>query len=536
MPDRGEGVDGLALQQDVDLDQVRLLLPRLLVVQRGVAAGARLQGVEEVEDDLGERHRVAQLDPRLRQVVHAAELAAPPLAQLHDRADELRRRQHRHLHHRLEDLGDLARRPVRRVRHRQLGAVVLDHAVDDVRRGGDQVEPGLALQAVAGDLQVQQAEEAAAEAEPERRGRLGLVGQRRVVELELVQRLAQVRVLRAVDGVEPRVDHRPRLPVARQRFRRAVPLAGHGVAALALADVLHPGDEVADLADPPPRAGLGLRGDDAHLEQLVRGAGGHHLDALARRDPAVDDADVGDDAAVGVVDGVEDHRPGGGVGAARGGRGAGGPPLGPRASLGRRDAGDHLVEQLAHAVPGLRADPQHVAGVAADDVGDLGGVAVRVGGGQVDLVEDRDDGEVLLQRQVEVGQRLGLDALRGVDEQDRALARLERPRDLVGEVDVPRGVDEVQDDLLVGAVLPAHRPRQPDVLRLDRDAALALDVHAVEVLRAHVPSLDHPGELQHAVGQGGLAVVDVGDDAEVPDPRRRGEGLVGERGHSGSTS
>jgi hypothetical protein len=46
----------------------------------------------------------------------------------------------------------------------------------------------------------------------------------------------------------------------------------------------------------------------------------------------------------------------------------------------------------------------------------------RVGRRQVDLVEHRDDREVVLERQVEVRERLRLDALRGVDEQDRALA------------------------------------------------------------------------------------------------------------------
>src|SRR3954453_5243794 len=50
--DGGEGVHRLALQQDVDLHQVGHLLPRRLVVEAGVAAGARLQLVEEVEDDL----------------------------------------------------------------------------------------------------------------------------------------------------------------------------------------------------------------------------------------------------------------------------------------------------------------------------------------------------------------------------------------------------------------------------------------------------------------------------------------------------
>ena len=53
--------------------------------------------------------------------------------------------------------------------------------------------------------------------------------------------------------------------------------------------------------------------------------------------------------------------------------------------------------------------------------------------------------QVGVQRQVEVGERLRLDALRGVDEQDGALARRQRPRDLVGEVDVAGGVDEVED-------------------------------------------------------------------------------------------
>ncbi len=69
---------------------------------------------------------------------------------------------------------------------------------------------------------------------------------------------------------------------------------------------------------------------------------------------------------------------------------------------------------------------------------------LRVGAGQVDLVDDRDDDEVGLQREVEVGERLRLDALRRVHHQDRPLARGEAARDLIGEVDVPGSVDEVQ--------------------------------------------------------------------------------------------
>ena len=143
----------------------------------------------------------------------------------------------------------------------------------------------------------------------------------------------------------------------------------------------------------------------------------------------------------------------------------------------RRDTLDDRVEQLADAVAGLGADAQDLVGRDAEHLLDLGRVAVGVGGGQVDLVEGGHDLEVVLEGQVAVGQRLRLDALRRVDEQDHALARRQGSRHLVAEVDVTGRVDEVDD---VVAVAEPHR------LELDRDAPLALEVHRVEVLVAHL--------------------------------------------------
>ena len=148
------------------------------------------------------------------------------------------------------------------------------------------------------------------------------------------------------------------------------------------------------------------------------------------------------------------------------------------------------VEQLGHALAGLGRDAQDVLGGDAEHVLDLHRVAVGVGGRQVDLVERGDDLEVVLQRQVAVGQRLGLDALGGVDDQHHALARGERAADLVAEVDVAGRVDEVERVAL---------PLDADVLGLDRDAPLALEVHRVEVLLAHVAGVDGAGELEDAV-------------------------------------
>ena len=60
-------------------------------------------------------------------------------------------------------------------------------------------------------------------------------------------------------------------------------------------------------------------------------------------------------------------------------------------------------------------------------------------------------------------------------------------------------------------------PVETHRLELDRDAAFSLEIHRVEVLGAHVPSLDGPGQLQHAIGERGLPVIDMGDDRCVTD-------------------
>jgi hypothetical protein len=164
------------------------------------------------------------------------------------------------------------------------------------------------------------------------------------------------------------------------------------------------------------------------------------------------------------------------------------------------------VPQLGRDLDGLeRVEPE----VAVD----LLHHPVHVGGRQVDLVDDRHDLEAELHRQVQVRHRLRLHPLRGVDHQQRTFAAHQRAAHLVGEVHVPGRVDQVE---LVRLPIPG-RVRQRDGVRLDRDAALPLEVHRVEDLVAELPVFHRSAALDEAVGQCRLAVVDVGDDAEVAD-------------------
>ena len=191
-------------------------------------------------------------------------------------------------------------------------------------------------------------------------------------------------------------------------------------------------------------------------------------------------------------------------------------------ALGRRQPLDDRLEHRLDVEAGLGRDRDGVGGIEADHVLDLLLDAVAVRRRQVDLVEDGQDLEVVVERLVDVGERLRLDALARIDDQNGALAGGETARDLVGEVDVAGRVHQVEliDLAVLGLVVEAHG------LRLDGDAALALDVHRVEDLLLHVAVGDVAAQLDEPIRQGRLSVVDVGDDGEVADQGGVGHGAL----------
>ena len=400
-------------------------------------------------------------------------------------------------------------RHVRRVLDLDGGPVGQLDRVADVRHRGHDVEPEFAVQPLLDDLHVEHPQEADAEAEAERGARLGLVGQRGIVELELLERAAEVLEVVRVGRVDAREHHRLDVAVARQLLRSPIPLVGHCVAHTRVRDVLDAADQVADLARPQFVDRLHGQLEVADLLGEVLRAGRHKLDRVALAERALLDADVDDRAAVRVERRVEDERLERGLGVAR----------------GRRDALDDALQDRLDAHARLGGHVEHVVRVAADEVGDGLGHQLRLGARQVHLVEDRDDLEVLADGHVEVRDRLRLDALRRVDDEDGALAGVERARHLVGEVDVARRVDQVEHVLL-----PVRRlVRHPDGVALDRDATLPFEVHRVEDLGLHLAAGERAGGFEEPVGQRRLAVVDVGDDAEVADAALVHGGRVGRR-------
>ncbi len=91
-------------------------------------------------------------------------------------------------------------------------------------------------------------------------------------------------------------------------------------------------------------------------------------------------------------------------------------------TFGRRDALYNGLQNVLDADAVFGAGHDAVALLDDQQLFNLAHDAFGVGSGQIDLVDDRNDRQIVLEREVIVCQRLRFDALRGVDDQQRALA------------------------------------------------------------------------------------------------------------------
>ena len=133
--------------------------------------------------------------------------------------------------------------------------------------------------------------------------------------------------------------------------------------------------------------------------------------------------------------------------------------------------------------------------------------------GPVDLVDEEDGGDADPLQRAPDHDALRLHALDGGQHQHGRVENAQRALDLGDEVGVARGVDEVDGAVAPGTVQWERRDR-----RADGDAAASLEGHRVGAGRARVDAADGVGDArleEEALGQAGLAGVNVRDDPEV---------------------
>ena len=170
-----------------------------------------------------------------------------------------------------------------------------------------------------------------------------------------------------------------------------------------------------------------------------------------------------------------------------------------------------MLEQFRNAETRLGTDLDRIVGVNADNVLDLGYHLVRIRRRQIDLVQNRENLEALVNCRNTIGDTLRLDTLRRIDDQQRPFAGGQRPGYFVRKIDVPWRIDEVELVDFAGVAPVAQRY----ALGLDRNPALALQVHGIQHLFLHLPIAQAAAVVNEAVGQRRFAVVDMGDNGKI---------------------
>ncbi len=471
-----------------------------MVIERRVAARNALEPVVKIENDFIQRHLVGEHDARGREIFELFLHAALFLAQRQHSANGFfRGDDHRGQNRLFDSLNRGGRRKFRGVVDFHYFAIGGGDAVLHAGRGGDQVDIEFALQPLLRDFHVQQAEKSAAEAEAQRDGIFRLVEKRGVVQLQLAERVAQHFVIAGVHRKKAGEDHGLDGFEAGKRLGGAAGLDDR-IAHARVGHTLDIGDDEAHIAGREFLEDDGLGREHAEIFDFVDFVARRKANFHVGSDAAFHHAHQHHRSAIGIEPGIENQRAQRRVGRA----------------FRRRNAFHDGFEDIFHAQAAFGADQQRVVRRNREDVFDLLFRVIGLRGGQVDFIDHGNDGEIVARGEERIRDGLRFHSLARVDYQQRALARGKRAGDFVGKIDVAGRVDQIEAVLVavVGAVM------QADAFGLDGDAALALEVHGIEQLSGHFALGDGAGQLQQAVGQRGFTVVDVRDDAEIPDEKR----------------
>ena len=367
-----------------------------MVVKGGIPAGDALEPVVEVDHDLPEGHVEEELHPIAIEVILLDE--DPPLseAELDDRTDVVHRRDDRCADIGLLDVVDLGG-------IRETGGIVYLHhvplsGVDHIGDVGDRGDDGhivLTVEPLLDDLHMEQPEETAPEAKAEGSGALGGEGQGGVIEPQLIERGTEVLVVLRRNGIDTSEDHRLYFLKALDRSCGRTLHRGDGVAHLDLPRVLDPRDDVAHVSTLHLLLRHHIQLQSTHLIGIVLGIGLHEFYPLTGVDRSIHHLIVGNDPSVGIEHGVKDES------------------LQRSIRITHR-CGDLLhdgIKYLLYTHSGATTGEQDILPVTAQEIYHLIPGEVDIGTIEVNLIEHRDDRQVVLDRHIEIGDRLRLHPL-----------------------------------------------------------------------------------------------------------------------------
>ena len=135
------------------------------------------------------------------------------------------------------------------------------------------------------------------------------------------------------------------------------------------------------------------------------------------------------------------------------------------------------MNQFINALAGLCANQNRVFSWEAQDLFNFFRNSNGISRREIDFVDNRNDFQSSIDGGVCVGNGLRLNALRSVNNQNRAFTRLHGALHFIVKVHMPWRIDEVQHEFFIFVFM-----KYRDCRRFDRNAAFAFEIHVIEHL------------------------------------------------------
>src|SRR5664280_304989 len=428
--DERERVDGRPVDQDIDLGESFLAVPRQHIVKRSIPLCDRLEPIEEVCDDLGQREFLLQDCPPALWLGHVDVNPPALVGEFHDVSDSVMRHHNLRFDKGLLDTFDLPQwgKLRRTVSKDFLAGIALDDAIPHVRNGDNNVLIVLPAEALRDDLEVQESGEPTPKPKTQGPRRLRFERQRSIIQLEPLKRRLEPFIVVRVDRVEPGIYHWKHRPIPWYGLCGRLDRARHGISDMDLGRNPDHSGEVADLPGCQDLSHDRCQFKVPYFDDVELAAGSHEPDAVSLLNCPFENPDVNNHALVRVKVRVENEALQRGSGIARW-------------------TGDLVFDdakQLIHAQPRLCADQGRIRRIESDDLLDLPFGLVHVGIWQINLVDNNDDGEVMIQGKVGIRYSLRLHTLSRVYNKHRPFACGYAARYLVVEIYVTGRINQVE--------------------------------------------------------------------------------------------
>ncbi len=329
---------------------------------------------------------------------------------------------------------------------------------------------------------MQEPQEAATKTESQRHRSLRLKGEGRIVQLQLGKGITQLLVLRGVNRIEAGEHHRLDLFKSPQHAVALTMQQGYRITHLGISNILDTGNHKPHFTGSQLRHFNHNRRKDTHLQRLVSAVGGHQLNLVPFFQGTFKQTHQDNNPLILVIPGIKQQCL----------------QRGSHITLRGWNLLDDLLKDLTGTDPLFGRGQHRIMGVNADDLLNLVFDPLRLGSWQVDLVQYRKDLQVIIQRQIDIGQGLGLNPLGGIHHQQTTFTGRQRAGDLIGKVNMSRRINQIQD-ILITIISDVG---QTNGLGLDGDTPFPFKIHFIQKLVLHLTGRQRAGILQESVSQG----------------------------------